>query len=391
MCVLIGVNQLGFGAIIPVLPLYAQSYGVSTSAIGMAVAFYGLARFFSAVPAGTLSDRIGRRPSLVIGGLISALGSFWCAMATGYPEFIAARFVSGFGAGMVLTLGHVVLTDISTPEVRGRMVAMYHGSFLFAVGIGPLPGGYLAEHYGLAAPFWAYGFASLGAVCVAWFVVKETRQLSQARAASIGGPKLAFRHQIALMIRQTGYFLVCSVALFQALARTGGLFIIVPLLGATRIGLSPFDIGLAMAMASVCGILVAYPAGVLVDKYGRKVVIVPATILTGASFLLFTYAPDFTWFIAATLVWGVASSVGGSAPAAYAGDSAPPGMNAAAMSTFRMVGDAGYVVGPIMVGMAVDITGPNPVMIGMATCLVIIALIFGKFAPETHKPAGKKA
>jgi MFS family permease len=71
MCVLVAVNQLGFGAVVPSLALYAQSFGVPASAIGLAVAAYGLARFSSAVPAGQLSDRIGRRPTLAIGGLVS--------------------------------------------------------------------------------------------------------------------------------------------------------------------------------------------------------------------------------------------------------------------------------------------------------------------------------
>ncbi|MBT3534122.1 MAG: MFS transporter, partial [Rhodospirillaceae bacterium] len=149
MCGLITINQLGFGSVIPVLPLYAQSFGVPASAIGMAVAIYGLARFFVAMPSGHLSDRLGRRPTLAIGGVISAAGSFWCAAATGYPEFIVARFISGAGAGIILTTGQVVLADISTPERRGRIISIYQGCFLFAVGIGPLPGGLLATHFGL--------------------------------------------------------------------------------------------------------------------------------------------------------------------------------------------------------------------------------------------------
>src|SRR5436190_20461998 len=75
MCVLVAVNQLGFGAMVPSLPLYAQSFGVPASAIGMAVAAYGLARFSTALPAGQLSDWLGRRPTLALGGLVSALGN----------------------------------------------------------------------------------------------------------------------------------------------------------------------------------------------------------------------------------------------------------------------------------------------------------------------------
>src|SRR3954466_2413766 len=91
MCLLVGVNQLGFGAMVPALPLYASSFGVSASAIGLAVAVYGLARFVAILPGGQLADRWGRRPILAIAGLISALGSFWCAEAHSFVEFILAR------------------------------------------------------------------------------------------------------------------------------------------------------------------------------------------------------------------------------------------------------------------------------------------------------------
>ena len=75
MCVLIAVNQLGFGGVVPALPLYAKSFGVSASAIGLAVAIYGLARFVVAMPSGQLCDRLGRRPTLAIGGVVSTLGN----------------------------------------------------------------------------------------------------------------------------------------------------------------------------------------------------------------------------------------------------------------------------------------------------------------------------
>ena len=68
---LVGVNQLGFGAIVPALPIYAQSFGVSASAIGLAVGIYGLARFLAAAPAGAVADRYGRRMALTIGGVIT--------------------------------------------------------------------------------------------------------------------------------------------------------------------------------------------------------------------------------------------------------------------------------------------------------------------------------
>lgn len=392
MCALIGINQLGFGAMIPTLPLYAQSFGVAPSAIGLAVAAFGLARFASAIPAGQLSDRLGRRHSLAIGGLISVIGNFWCAWASSYPEFIAARFVAGFGAGMVLTTGQVVLADISTPDRRARTIAIYQATFLFSVWIGPFPGGLLAEWYGLTAPFVAYGIASLGATLVAWMLVAETKGWIGGLAARVGTPPqdpLSFGGQMKLLAAQPGFLLVSLISFMQAVARTGGLFAIIPLLATDKLKLSASAIGFAMMLSGIAGLVATYPAGWLADMLGRKWVIVPATLTTAASMLLFGWAPDYWWFIVACTVWSIASSIGGSAPAAYAVDCAPPGMNAAAISSFRMIADAGYVVGPIVLGLVADYFGALAALDVTAAALTLNALAFALKAPETLRTAGR--
>ena len=384
MCVLVAINQLGFGAVMPSLAIYAKSFGVSSFAIGLSVAIYGFARFCVALPSGQMADRLGRRPTIAIGGLISGVGNLWCAVATSYPEFIAARFVAGAGAGLIVTTGQVVLADITTPENRGRTISIYQGVFIFAVGIGPFPGGLLAEHFGLASPFTAYGFAALLVGLVAWFAVSETRDLGAKRSLGTAvRPTLAA--QLHLMTGQTGFLLVSLISLMNAVVRTGGLFSIIPVLVTERLNLSVSAIGFALMLGSICGVIAAYPTGWLADRYGRKAVIVPATLLTGLSMLLFCFAPSFAGFTAASIVWGIASSVGGSAPAAYAADSAPPGMNATAMSLFRMTSDAGYVLGPLALGLVVDIWGPVVAIVTAAALLVVVGAAFAVLAPETHR------
>jgi MFS family permease len=389
MCVLIAVNQLGFGAVIPVLPLYAQAFGVSASAIGMTIAVYGLARFVAALPTGRLCDRLGRRPTLALGGLLTALGNLWCALAASYTELLLARFVAGLGAGVVVLVGQVVLADISTPQRRGRTMAIYQAVFLFAVGIGPFPGGLLAEHFGLTAPFWAYGVAGLLVTLVAWFAVRETGTVAQTQHGSTTTSQPLYRQQIRLLLGNTGFVLASLIGLMHAFTRTGGLFNIIPILGSTWLGLSVANIGLALAIGSVAGILSAYPAGMLSDRFGRKAVIVPATMTAGAAFLLFGIVDTFTGFVAAAILWSVASSTGGSAPAAYAADSAPPGMNAAAMSTFRMVSDAGYVIGPIVLGFIADGYGAGPALIISAGLIILVAVAFAVYAPESYRGGAK--
>jgi len=384
MCVLVAVNQLGFGAMVPSVAFTVQTPAVPASAHGLAVSASEVSSRLWAHLAGQSSDGGGRRPSLAIGGLVSAAGNLWCALATSYPEFIIARFVAGFGAGLVLTTGQVVLADISTPEIRGRMIAIYQGTFIFSVGIGPFPGGLLAEHFGLAAPFVFTGLGSFLATVVAWFAVRETREMARAPSAS-GAPSLSFVAQIRTLTRHVGYVLVSLISLMNAVVRTGGLFAIIPILATARLGLSVTAIGFGLMLGSVAGLFASYPAGWLADKFGRKAVIVPVTVISGLSMVLFCFAPSYSWFVAACIVWGIAIAAGGAAPAAYAADSAPPGMNAAAMSTFRMTGDIGYVVGPLALGFIADLYGPVTALLSGAAGLVLIGAAFGIFAPESHR------
>ena len=383
MCVLIGVNQLGFGAIVPVLPLYAQAFGVSVSAVGMAVAIYGLARFLIAMPIGRLSDAFGRRTALALGGLLSAIGNIWCAWAADFPEFVIARFIAGAGAGAVITTGHVVLADITRPEWRGRAIGIYQGTFIFSVGIGPFPGGWLAETWGLDAPFVACGLASLIAGAIAWFAVGETRDL--ATDGKGHGPNPDFLRQLRLVLSNGPILLASWITFINAFSRTGGLFTIVPILGASSLALGADEISFGIALGSVLGLLAAWPAGMLADRFGRKTVIVPATAVSGGAMLLFALAPTYFWFAAACALWSVATSVGGAAPAAYAADHAPAGMNATAMSSYRMIGDAGYVLGPILLGVVVDAGGEHMALYLASGLLVAAALAFAGFARESRR------
>ena len=389
ICALTFVNQLGFGAIVPAVPLYARSFGVSLTAIGLTIAGYGLARLLSSLPAGQISDRFGRTYALAIGGIITVVGNVLCALATTYEPFLAARFVAGLGAGFILTASGIMLADISTPDRRGRIMAVYSGVFGFAVGLGPLPGGFLADRVGLAAPFWAFAALAALAALLAWFRVPETRTLrmtgggySSSRPAVV---RPSFLAQVRLMLVQPGFLVVTLVGFVIFFSRTGGLFNVIPVLGQERLGLTPDQIGLGLASISVMSIVLSYPSGALTDRFGRKPVIVPAVILTGVSFLLFLVAPSFSWFMAACIAWSIAGGIGGAAPSAYAADIAPPGMNAAAMSSFRMLAETGYVLGPIILGLIADGFGANSALGWTAALLVAAGLLFGVFAPEKRR------
>src|SRR5207237_3366374 len=122
------------------------------------------------------------------------------------------------------------------------------------------------------------------------------------------------------------------------------------------------------------------------DRYGRKVASVPPTLVSGASLVVFLLMPSYAWFLAGCVAWSIATGVSGAAPAAYAADVSPPGMNAAAMSVYRMLADLGYVLGPLTLGLATDIAGANLTLAATAVLLAGSGLLFARYAPEPLRP-----
>lgn len=384
VCALIFVNQLGFGSIVPVVPLYAREFGVSSTAIGLTIAIYGAARFLMNVPTAQIADRYGRRVALATGGAITVTGNLVCALADSYWLFLGGRFISGAGAAMVITGTQIVVTDLSVPANRGRLMAIYQGTFTVAVGLGPLPGGFLAEYFSLATPFFLYSILGGGVAALAWARIPETRGLDAAGIV-IRGSQVPLGQQLRLLTAQIGFLLVAIVSFTAFFARTGALFNLIPTLANSKLDLTPGQIGIGLALISIVGLILAYPSGMLVDRFGRKSVIVPSTLISGVSLVMFAIAPSFLWFLLSCFAWAVSVGIAGPAPAAYAADSAPAGMNASAMGLYRMLADAGYVAGPLLLGGTADILSSETALYITGGMVIASGIAFMILAPETYR------
>jgi MFS family permease len=166
-------------------------------------------------------------------------------------------------------------------------------------------------------------------------------------------------------------------------ARTGGLFNVVPLLAEDEMQLSPGQIGFGLGLISIAGLLFTIPAGTLVDRLGRKPVIVPSALLSATAMLVFAFAPNFGWYIIACAWWGTASGISGAAPAAYAADTARAGETAATLGGYRMIADSGYVLGPLLLGAIADVISPEAALWFCTLLSLLAGLGFWRFAPET--------
>src|SRR5512147_218405 len=150
------IDLIGFGIVLPLLPSYAASFQVSDTAIGFLVASFSLMQFLLAQWWGRLSDRIGRRPVLLIGLLGSALSYLLFGLAGSFAVLLVSRLVAG-GMGATVNVAQAYLADITPLEQRPRAMGLIGAAFGLGFVVGPALGG-ISSHWGAAAP----GFLAAG-------------------------------------------------------------------------------------------------------------------------------------------------------------------------------------------------------------------------------------
>jgi MFS family permease len=374
--------MLGQGAIVPVLPLYAEDFEVNATMIGATISVFGLARVLLNLPAGILSDRVGRQLMLVGGAAITSVGYVLSALAADIWQLLLFRFVAGAGSALFMTSAMTLVTDLSTVENRGRMLSYYQGSLLLGVSIGPALGGLVAEVFGLRAPFVVVG--ALSALCVLWALRERPAPQMTEHGSSASTVARGSRVPLAALLTNLAFTLASLVTFAVFFTRTGSRQSVLVLFGNDTLGLTAGALGAIFAMMALINLAAIVPSGVWSDRYGRKAVIVPSALVASAGLVLFAFTDSIAVFMIAAVVLAIGTGVGGSAPAAYAADVVPPEARGAGMGLYRTYGDLGFVLGPLLLGWIIDVTDSfswalliNAALMGGA------AIAFGVFAKET--------
>lgn len=291
--VVVFVNVAGFGLIIPLLPLYAREHHATGTAIGALVAVYALMQFLFAPVWGRLSDRIGRRPVLMLclGG--AAVGHLLFAAAQSLPMLFAARVVAGLFAATVGT-AQAAVADVTAPEERARGMGIVGAAFGLGFVFGPPLGGFLAMasmRRGLDANVFpgvfAAGFA-LAALVVTflWLGLRPAQLAAEGRAEA----RPAFGR----------YFFVYG-AIVLALT---GLETVVPIHARERLGMNAVEVGLLFGMlGAVLALVQATAVGPLARRAGERRVLLFATGGLALSLAAVPFAADRLWlYVLAALV-----------------------------------------------------------------------------------------
>lgn len=181
--IVVATELIGFGLIIPVLPQIALGFSVSKFHIGILMAAYSAAQFISAPLLGSLSDRYGRKPLLVLSKLGTVLGYVVMAMSSSYLMFLMSRLIDGFTGGNI-SVARAYISDITPPEDRSKGMAVIGIAFGTGFILGPALGGLLySETYGYHLAAVVAGSLSLIAALLTLFFLKEPDVRRETRSA----------------------------------------------------------------------------------------------------------------------------------------------------------------------------------------------------------------
>jgi len=335
-------TYIGIGMVWSILTVYAVTLGASAATAGATISAFGLSRLLVSIPAGLVSERLGRVPVMMTGLLLVAAASFTALAARDMPTLLACLMLQGVGSACYGTAALSAVTDRGTPFTRVRDMAAYQTAVQIGMSLGPGLGGFAAALWGYGAPFACQGAMALVAFLAVMRIPIDTRKKPVPTARTGAGGLFALIAGVAAL----------SYALF--FARVASSWTLMPLIAHGRFGMSIGMIGALLTVSAIANLAVLRSIPCLVRHYGTFAVLICATITVLVALAMLAFATSGAMLWPFTVLMGMGTGMTTALVSAYAGDAAPPGRIGAVMGSMRMTTDLGAITGPIFAGFCVD-------------------------------------
>jgi MFS family permease len=368
---------VGFGIIVPAIPLFTRSFGVSNAAVGLIISLFAFTRFASGLISGRLVDRFGERTIFTVGIMMVSISVGLSGLAQSYSQLLFFRAAGGLGSSMFsVAASSVILRSVSDAQ-RGHAQSVYNGSFLVGSIAGPAIGGALTV-ISLRAPFFVYAVTLFisGIIALVFF----TSDHLQAPKKS-DGKVAAMSLRDALSLRGYRYALIITFVASWVLfgVRTS----ILPLFITEELKSTATVVGLGFTVSAVIQGALILRAGRISDERGRRFILIMGSSISmvGVVIMILTVNPAM-YFITMAII-GIGNAFLAAAPATVVGDLLE-GKGGQVIALFQMAGDAGMIVGPIVVGFVADHYGYRSAF-AVSGLVFSLAIVLSIKMPETRK------
>lgn len=358
--------MVGFGIVIPILPFLIEELGGGAFSLGLFMSAYSIMQFFFAPFWGRLSDRIGRRPVLLIGLSGYGITFYLFGLAGNLPLLIAFRALSGMVSSATLPTAMAYMADITEGADRSKSMGMLGAAMGLGMVFGPALGGWLGD-YSFTLPFYFAGTLALLVLPFAWKLLPETLKKPNME------PKKRVRLSFDVIqdplfpLFIFGFVLSFTMAMFES---TFTLF------AAQRVGFGPKEMGLVFMIIGIAGVIVqGMLIGKVVKRFGDAKPAKFGALLCAIAFLWMLWAPNAILLVLGTMLFMIGNSLMTPTSSSLVTQNSS-NRQGASLGVFQAFGSLGRIFGPLVGGGIYELSMNTPYIIGMVA-LILCLIIFG--------------
>ena len=371
---------LGYGMVVPIIPVFAKSFGVSTLAATSVVSVFAAMRLVAATPGGRLVNRFGERQMLWTGLSFVAISTFLAGLSQTFTQLLVLRGMGGLGSVMFSVSSMSLLLRSVEKEKRGRASATYQGGFLLGSLSGPALGG-LFVNENIRLPFFFYTVTLVLAIATAYIALPKG--LGKASIDNSESTEPAMLASEAMRQRRYWAALVANFA--NGFSSFGLRVALIPLFVIEALQGDPRLASFGFFVAAIIQAAFLFPAGRVSDFRSRKAaILIGNAMLTIGLVAIIWQETVATYFIAMALMGGATAFLS-SGPSATVGDIVGHRRGGPVVARYQMTNDFGAIIGPLILGALHDSTGSYAIPFIVALAIVLIS-----FATSFTMPANKK-
>jgi len=373
---IIALRFLGLFIVLPVISVYALSMpGANNTIVGIVIGGYAITQMLFQVPFGIMSDKLGRKGTIITGLLVFAIGSIFAAIATDIPTLLLGRFLQGAGAiGSVVT---AMISDLVKEEQRPKAMATMGGSIALSFAVSMIAGPVIGSALGVSSLFWIVAFLALFSIVVLVKFVPDAPHIIH-----------TYHNKDRFGFLVNGNLIKMNITNMLQKGMMTFAFMIIPIVLTKTYGWQISELWKIYLPAMIAGILAMAPAAILSEKKGMfKQVLIVGIVFFGLSYYLISISgatislddttnKSWTLFAIAIIIFFIGFNMHEPIMQSLTTRYARVNQRGAVLGVFNSFGYFGTFIGGFVGGVYLDKMPLSSIAIGiLIICILWIALI----------------
>lgn len=391
LCFAVFVSMLGFGLVMPLLPIYARNFGATGVQLGLLTTSFAISRAVTTYPGGWLADRSGRKKPVVAGLLMYSVVMVLYGFTEDVNQLIFLRALQGVASGIVWPIINTMIVDIASPEDRGKALGLYETMWFLGMAVGPGLGGMLAGAFTIAVPFFVCGALAFLSMILVTLTVKETMPLVKTQKGLVVS-KDAFSGVSVKGLKQfTPYpavFLSLCVARFTTAFSNSLIQPVLSVYANEVLGISTVEVGVLFTVMGIVTLITTLPMGAIADNFGRKPAFISGDLLYALSALLIISSGGFWPLLGVMMLQGFGRAMINPSLTAMFSGVVSASKRGEAMGIFNAFQNVGLIVGSSMGGFLYEFSSSEMPFIAcfLVGLIGVLVVLFAVSEPKIRQP-----